>query len=309
MVGNPSSLAEYRLFDDLESFIFNKYREAKPLKVKKDVIYIPKLPKAKITYIRAKRLQAVGEFLDKENKSILVVHDSSAYAEISPSLYQAVMFRRWGIYAKEQSLGIYADNDRFVVGYHFPHWVTFKFLKQSFKEKRDLDVVYVGKARKQRNDLFNNLRLYCKQMKLNYVITQSKKQVDFATGRIPEGLLGPKQYVELLRSAKLAYSFLGTGYRSHREWEALLSGALLLNDPRSTICCQFKGLEEGKHFINIREGGFKEQLKYWINNDEEREEMARAGFTAAWEIWKDATDHWYPIRKLIAEQIIKNKWL
>ncbi len=140
------------------------------------------------------------------------------------------------------------------------------------------------------------------------MLTQSKQQRDPKTGKEPEGILNPKKYIQLMRRSKLAYSFLGTGYRSHREWEALLCGALLLNDKRSVDCCQFKGLVPGKHFITIDEDDVDAQAKYWLSHSDEREAVAKQGFDAAWEIWKDAIDQWHPIRKTISERITGNGW-
>ena len=164
-----ASLGEYRLFDSLEGFTNNKYSKAGVLDVKNDHVIVPKLPSSYIVYIRIKRPTVISSLSYQSSKSILIVHDTSAYAEFSPVLYQQVMWCPKGIYAKEQSLNIYKDMDRFVVGYHFPHWHTFKHLNSDFNSDRDIDIMYAGKYRKQRRGLYDDLERTCKKNNLKYI--------------------------------------------------------------------------------------------------------------------------------------------
>jgi len=306
MTDFSGELGEYRLFDTLDDFVNNKFTKRALLTVKKDIVIVPKLPRSPIVYLRVKRVGVKGDFLENDNGSILVAHDNSAHAEISAGLHQAVMFRKCGIYLKEQSLNIYADTDRFVVGYHWPHQLVFKHLQKNLKANRSLDVVYAGRARKSRDALVNSVVRSCKKLDLKYLVTQSKKQI--SATNTPEGLLPPKEYAKKLSIAKLAYSFLGTGYRCHREWEAMLSGALLLIDKRSVDCCSFRGIEPTEHFVVIDESDIKGQMQYWIENQEKRESIARKAFDASWKVWRNAQDHWQPIRQLAADRIRENKW-
>ncbi len=298
-------LAEYGLFDSINRFLANDPICKGALKVKNDCIDIPKLEKEYITYIRTKRLGVLHDIPD--NGSILIVHDSSAFAEISAELFQAVVFRRKGIYIKEQSLNVYQDTDRFIVGYHFPHWLTFRHLDPTFNDRRPIDVMYAGKRRKQRDDIYNGICKSSKRLGLRTCLTQSKKQVD-RTGNPPDGMLTPKDYVKKMRQSKMCYSLMGTGYRSHRDWEALLCGAFMLNDDRSMRTCQFRGLEVGKHFVVIDQNDIQGQLEYWLEHEDERLEIARNGFKAAWDIWGSSVDQWHPVRRLACNLISKHEW-
>ena len=302
-----SELAEYRLFDTLDNFVANKPTKAGPLKVKGDRVIVPSFGKNYITYIRAKRLCAYDTI--KDDGSIMIFHDSSAYSEISAEFFQLVMFRKRGIYLKEQSMDFYQDTSRFIVSYHFPHWLSYPHLKYDFNTNRPIDVMYAGKQRRQRNGLYEDITRASKKLKLNSFFAQSKKQIDRKTGEPPAGMLKPKDYVKKLRTAKIAYSLLGTGYRSHRDWEALLCGAFLINDHRSVQCCQFRGLEEFRHFVSVDPDHVEAQLKYWIKHEKERNEIARAGFEAAWEIWRDCADTWQPARILVRRKIEENGWI
>jgi len=307
MTENSSELAEYKIFDSLTDFLYNKPSRFGPLKIKNDKVFVPSFGENNyLTYIRSKRLGTNDTI--KDDGSILVFHDSSAYAEISPEFFQLVMLRKRGVYLKEQSLNIYQDTDRFVFGHHFPHWLAFPHIKEEFNVDRDIDVMYAGKRRKQRDGLYDDIERSSQKLGLNYFLGQSKKQVDRLTGKPPEGLLSPRKYVNKLIRSKIAYSLLGTGYRSHRDWEALLCGAFLLNDDRSVKCCHLRGLEEGRHFVSIDPEFVKAQMQYWIEHEDERIAIAKRGFDAAWDIWRGSTDHWFPARKLIFEKIKQNAW-
>ena len=301
-----SALAEFRIFNSVDDFLNNRFEKNGPLAVKKDMVIIPPFKRNYITYIRSKRLETPDDI--KDDGSIFIFHDSSAYAQISPQFFNIVMLRKRGIYIKEQSLNIYQDTDRFIVGYHFPHWLSFQYMSPVFAEDRPIDVMYAGKARKQRDKLYYDICQASKQLRLKTCFGQSKKQINVQTGSPPEGLMHPREYVKNMRRSKICYSFLGTGYRSHRDWEALLCGSFMLNDMRSVKCCQFRGLKQGHDFIAIDHGNIKGQMEYWLNNPKERIEIAKNGFDTAWGIWKGCQDQWQPIRKLAAMKIGRNGW-
>ncbi len=128
-----------------------------------------------------------------------------------------------------------------------------------WKHERSNDVIFCGDMHKGRSKKIHEWRQWCKD---------NNKKYQFGNER---SFRRPR-YLHKMSKTKLAPSFLGYGSRCRREWEALLTGALLVNDP------QIKGypfviMHPEKHFTfkkewnsNIAYNGFSLARQCWMNS-------------------------------------------
>jgi len=81
-----------------------------------------------------------------------------------------------------------------------------------------------------------------------------------------------KKYLRMLSKTKMVPSFKGYGDRCRREWEALLCGGMLVNDP-SLIDYPFVIMQPGEHFsfipkcdVSIARAGYDLARKCWMQS-------------------------------------------
>lgn len=159
--------------------------------------------------------------------------------------------------------------------------------------KRDIDVIFIGMGRDQRKQYMYKIIESAQKLKLKYIIGRG---------------FSVERYIDLFLRSKLNYNFMGLGYRCGREWEALITGGLLINDDRTVDNMLLPGMELDKDFIKFDPENCTEQMKYWVENEEEREKISCHGFNTAWKIWSGCFDPYMPSRKDAGKALKEEGW-
>ena len=125
-----------------------------------------------------------------------------------------------------------------------------------WRNDKKWDYFFCGDMHKGRDRLVSRWKKYCKKEKYNYKFGDEHE-------------FGRPRYLKNMSLAKVCLSFKGYGARCRREWEALLCGSMLLNDPRLKKY-PFVIMQPEKHFT------FKNKYN---------EKIARAGYVLARKCW------------------------
>ena len=94
---------------------------------------------------------------------------------------------------------------------------------------------------------------------------------------LEKGFLVGRKYAEALALSKVFIFATGNGGEAIRKYvESMGCGACTMADkPNTAEELHFKS---GWNFVEINKGNWKDKLKYYLNHDEEREEIARRGY-------------------------------
>lgn len=101
-------------------------------------------------------------------------------------------------------------------------------------------------------------------------------------GRRP--FLGRKGYMEAIVNSRFCYNVAVGPLRNRREWEVLLGGGCLIQDPR-TKNMERNIMEDYKHFTYFSYNNFTENLERLLKNQEECESIAYEGWKLAQKCW------------------------
>lgn len=248
---------------------------------------------------------------------IFIYEDHEESSNLDYRWLEVMRRRRKGIYIKDacpkhflnfSSPNLFNDNIPIIIPGYFPvydKWNGNPFsiyqfndknsiYKQVDFEKRDIDVLFIGKSTTRRDKYIKQIQSDAKELNINAVI--SSKMVSF------------EEHINLMRRSKICYQFMAIGYRSSREWESMLNGSLLISDDRTVDFINTVGMEPVKDFIRYDPNNSKKQMKYWLDNSKERIQTAKSGHKSAWEVWSGCHDAYMPSRKLAANKIIEAGW-
>ena len=157
--------------------------------------------------------------------------------------------------------------------------------------ERDIDVLFIGKSTSRRDEYLKKIKKVARKLNINAVI--SEKHVSF------------KKHIKLMRRSKISYHFMALGYRSSREWESMINGALLISDDRTVDNVITPGIKVNRDFIKFDPIHTLDQIAYWIKSEDERNSICRNAFKAAWKMWDGCTDSYMPSRRFAAKYIKK----
>lgn len=251
----------------------------------------------------------------KEFKNcVLIVEDHEESCNFDHRWIEVMRRRRKGIYIKDACPNYILDtsirnpsNGPIIIPGYFPvydKWngkpfslYDFKNPKSKYKHydnNRDIDVLFIGKNTARRSPYVQQILSAAKNLKLNY--------------QIHDNLVSFEDHIDLMRRSKICYQFMAIGYRSSREWEAMLNGSLLISDDRTTDYINTSPMIKSMHFVRYDPNDVEQQMKYWLDNQKERESISKCGFELAWNVWSDCRDAYMPSRLLAAYKIKQAKW-
>jgi hypothetical protein len=247
---------------------------------------------------------ALFEALESYN-GLCVINDGYDNVLINASLLKLCKEKKW-IYIKHQSylptigeLCFSGDNFLLNRGYFksygdlfinmkaiFSHYIlqrspcirygvyspTLNFLKAFYNNsesvKKDIDLLFIGSfSEPGRSDRYNAIGEYkkiCDQLGINGVF----KDIG----------VGMQEYIEVTKRSKITLSFPGWGPRCRRDWEILMCGSLLYQDPLLMRANDFPFLD-GTHFIWQKSGfdKMKSHVEYLLSREDLIQELSRAG--------------------------------
>ena len=96
--------------------------------------------------------------------------------------------------------------------------------------------------------------------------------------------LGRNGYMETIANSRLCYNFSIGPLRNRREWEVLLAGGCLVQDPR-TKAVEQNIMEVDRHFIYFSYDSFEDHLEDLAKNQDKYEEIAYNGWKLAKKCW------------------------
>ena len=317
----------FRGYRTLEDFIYDrdclyKLKEYPSRKDRSDRQNYKKTIKSKYIYILSKvffdsyvhhsywdRFEFSSEF---EN-CVFIYEDHEESASIDYRWIEVMRKRRKGVYIKDSApsfynTSLYSNNAPVMVAGHFPVYDknkgepfdTYRFNRTHGNEfmvrnlDRDIDVLFIGSVTTQRKPYMDQIRQSCKKLGLNSIISRK--------------MVSPREHIELMRRSKICYNLMAIGYRSSREWESLLNGCLLISDDRTVDNILTPGMELDKDFVRLDSANISKQIKFWINNTDERERISTNGFNSAWKVWSGCTDPYMPSRQEAAKYIVAAGW-
>ena len=165
---------------------------------------------------------------------------------------------------------------------HFP-WFTDKRVYKPNAEKEH-DVIFLGAYRKKvyplRNRLVSQLPRLCEEKRWNYIIKGRPPGIS-AQRDIPQlleqGYIVGEKYAETIAKSKI-FIFGNSIFRYPltKYFEIMGSGTLVMaNKPQSA---EYLHLEAGENYVEIDKDNWKEKLTYYLEDDAERERIARNGY-------------------------------
>jgi len=178
--------------------------------------------------------------------------------------------------------------------FHLTLVTSCTYIKNPLHWNEDGDGIFLGKSTNRRDSYIRKIKKAATKLKLNYLID--------------EEMVSIKEHISLLQRSKLIYHFMALGYRSSREWEAMINGGLLISDDRHVDTMLTPGMELNKDFIRFDPGGVIDQMEYWIKHNEKREKLSVNGFNSAWKVWNGCRDPYMADRRKAAEVIQKMGW-
>lgn len=165
---------------------------------------------------------------------------------------------------------------------HFPWFTDERIYKPS--DEKDYDVTFLGSYRKRiyplRYDIYTNLPKLCKENGYRYLLG------DRPPGRTPErnisdlskeGYFVGKGYADVVARSKI-FIFGNSifDYPVSKYFEVMGSGTLVMADkPQMERELHF---ESGYNYVEVDLSNWKEKLRYYLENDDERERIARNGY-------------------------------
>ena len=165
---------------------------------------------------------------------------------------------------------------------HFP-WFTDRRVYEPCEEKEH-DVVFLGAYRKKvyplRNRIVSELPRLCEERGWNFIIRDRppgiSSQRDISK-LLEQGHIVGKKYAETIAKSKV-FIFGNSIFRYPltKYFEIMGSGTLLMaNKPQSA---EELHLKAGENFVEINRGNWKEKLAYYLEDNTERERIARNGY-------------------------------
>lgn len=143
------------------------------------------------------------------------------------------------------------------------------------EKRRDIDVSFVG-------SIFGGRHRYIE------ALDELKYNIRVGFGHRETGLTADK-YVDILKRSKIALSFSWSGTNENlfhvksRPMEAVCCGAMLL-DGKNYQTDRF--FEDGKEYVSFSsEADMLDKIRYFLDNDQQRQEIARNGYQKASEKW------------------------
>lgn len=165
---------------------------------------------------------------------------------------------------------------------HFPWFTDHRIYKPS--EEKELDVVFLGAYRRRiyplRYMIYNELPRLSEKKGWKYIV-RGRPPGRTPLRDIPElekqgYIVGPK-YAETIAKAKV-FIFGSSIFRYpvSKFFEIMGSGTLVMADrPQSADELHF---EAGENYVEINRSNWKEKLEYYLEDDAERERIARNGY-------------------------------
>lgn len=184
-------------------------------------------------------------------------------------------------YMKKMDDSYYLDN--LTIPYiHFP-WFTDERIYGPSDEK-EYDVAFLGSYRKRiyplRHEIYNSLPSLCKEMKCKYLLsdrppgkTTERRISDLSN----EGYFVGESYARALAKSKI-FIFGNSifDYPISKYFEVMGCRSLVMADkPQTATELHF---ESGYNYVEIDRTNWKEKLRYYLDNDDERERIARNGY-------------------------------
>ncbi len=254
------------------------------------------------------------EFSPEFDECVFIFEDHEEGCNVDCRWFEVMRKRRRGVYIPDQTPKFYNKEPDlkyppFVVpGYfiYYDKWKGKPFSLYEFSNpdgpfremntNRDIDVFFAGggSKRTQRTKYINMISKATKKLKINAIVTSDKIEMT--------------KYIEIMQRSKIIYNIMGIGYRTGREWEALINGALLINDDRTVNHMHTPGIEENRDFITLDPDDVRTQMKYWLDHEEERKRIAASGFASAWKVWDGCLDPYMASRRLAAKYMRAAGW-
>lgn len=317
----------FRGYETLDDFILNR----NPLYTSKKYPYVnrnPKKHKDKFIWILSKYFFDGGKenakfWLKLENSSefencVFIYEDHEESSNLDYRWIEVMRRRRKGVYIKDACpvhiIETHSPNSSgfsvpvILPGYfpvydkwNFKPFSIYDFSNENSKykkldfSKRDIDVLFIGKMATRRDVYIRKILDSATNLNVKHII--GSQFVSF------------EEHIDLMRRSKIAYQFMAIGYRSSREWEAMLNGCLLISDDRTVDFVNTPGMVQNVDFIRFDSSDTQGQMSYWLKNVQEREKIATNGFHSSWQIWSGCLDAYMPSRKKAAEKIIEAGWI
>ena len=207
----------------------------------------------------------------------------------------ALMRYMYSPYVKKELFGIYKYYIKFDPNYyqnnletnnlHFP-WFTDSNI-YGLSDEKDFDVIFLGSSGRKvyplRNRIVRELPSLSKVNNWRYLLrgrppgaTHQRNIPDL----ISKGFIVGEKYAEVLARTKI-FIFGSSIFRYplSKFFEVMGSGALVLADePQSAEELHFRS---GENYVEINQDNWKEKLEYYLEDDQERERIARRGYETA----------------------------
>lgn len=249
---------------------------------------------------------------DQFHDCVFIYQDHEDTVNIDYRWFEVMRRRRRGVYIKDAAPSYFSLCEALatapiMIPGHYPvydklHGKPFSIYGfndpnsrfRTFSEDRNIDVLFLGKSTHRREEYIRTISKSAKKIKAKTIIS--------------EDMVGIEQHIDLMHRTKIAYHIMALGYRSSREWEAMINGALLISDDRTVDTMAIPGMVAGRDFIRFDPGNPTDQMRYWLKNDQHRRRIAKNGFEAAWKVWDGCRDPYMPSRRVAAEKIREAGW-
>lgn len=165
---------------------------------------------------------------------------------------------------------------------HFP-WFTDHRIYKPIEEK-EYDVIFLGTSRKKvyplRHDIVNDLQRICKKKGWRFLI-RDRPPGETVSRRIPDlikqGFIVGGKYAETVAKSKIfVFGNSIFDYPLSKYFEVMGCATLVMADkPQSAEELHF---EAGENYVEINREDWKNKLEYYLEDDAERERIARNGY-------------------------------
>lgn len=193
------------------------------------------------------------------------------------------IFNRY-IYYSKLNENYYTENIKQPV-LHFPWFTDPRIYKPS--DEKDQDVVFLGAYRKKiyplRNSIVKELPRLCNEKKWKYIVRgrpPGRSVNRNISELLKQGFIVGKKYAETIARSKV-FIFGNSIFRYplSKYFEIMGSGTLVMaNKPQNV---KELHLVSGENYVEITEDNWKEKLEYYLEDDVERERIARNGYESA----------------------------
>lgn len=152
-----------------------------------------------------------------------------------------------------------------------------------FGEEKVYDVSFVGSANRKyplRGVIFRDLPEFAKENNLKYFLHKKSKWIVRRASTIPQlirkGDIAGERYFRILSASKVSV----IGCSSYRYFvqkfpEIMGCGTLAVSSP--PMDCDLLHLKPDHNFVEINKDNWKEKILYYVEHDEEREQIAKRG--------------------------------